>query len=358
MAVSSTSFRPKWKTGPTTVIRVPSALAEHILEFARHLDGGEKGLVAKDPSARYRTAAEISRSTPVNVASVPQRSPFRYPGGKTWLVPYIRSWLKSFRCTPRILLEPFAGGGIVSLTAVMEGLVDQALMVEKDPHVASVWKTITAGQAPWLADRIRSFQLTPHNVANTLQSNPESIRERAFVTILRNRVQRGGIMAPGAGLVKQGENGKGLHSRWYPETLARRLREIDQVRDRLLFFEGDGLEAIRELSDIEDAVFFVDPPYTMAARRLYQHWQIDHAALFAKLARVKGDVLITYDNTPEIAELANRHGFQSAPVAMKNTHHANMTELLIGKDLSWLTTQEDERGLRPQIAQATLALRP
>ncbi len=23
----------------------------------------------------------------VNVASVPQRSPFRYPGGKTWLVP-------------------------------------------------------------------------------------------------------------------------------------------------------------------------------------------------------------------------------------------------------------------------------
>jgi DNA adenine methylase len=26
----------------------------------------------------------------VNVASVPQRSPFRYPGGKTWLVPIVR----------------------------------------------------------------------------------------------------------------------------------------------------------------------------------------------------------------------------------------------------------------------------
>ena len=24
----------------------------------------------------------------VNVASVPQRSPFRYPGGKTWLIPF------------------------------------------------------------------------------------------------------------------------------------------------------------------------------------------------------------------------------------------------------------------------------
>jgi DNA adenine methylase len=29
----------------------------------------------------------------VNVASVPQRSPFRYPGGKTWLVPRVRRWL-------------------------------------------------------------------------------------------------------------------------------------------------------------------------------------------------------------------------------------------------------------------------
>lgn len=26
----------------------------------------------------------------INVATVPLRSPFRYPGGKTWLVPRIR----------------------------------------------------------------------------------------------------------------------------------------------------------------------------------------------------------------------------------------------------------------------------
>lgn len=33
----------------------------------------------------------------VNVATVPQRSPLRYPGGKTWLVPHVRAWLSGIR---------------------------------------------------------------------------------------------------------------------------------------------------------------------------------------------------------------------------------------------------------------------
>ena len=50
---------------------------------------------------------------------------------------------------------------------------------------------------------------------------------------------------------------------------------------------------------------------------------------------------MSYDNTVEIAGLAKKHGFQTQPIAMKSTHHAKMTELLIGRDLSWLsaTTQ-------------------
>ena len=51
-----------------------------------------------------------------NVASVPQRSPFRYPGGKTWLIPTVRQWLKQERRIPKELIEPFAGSAIVSLT--------------------------------------------------------------------------------------------------------------------------------------------------------------------------------------------------------------------------------------------------
>jgi DNA adenine methylase len=72
-----------------------------------------------------------------------------------------------------------------------------------------------------------------------------------------------------------------------------------------------------------------------AARRLYTNWQIDHRRLFATMRRCKGDFLMTYDNTPEIVTLAAKFGFEAKPVAMKNTHHAKMTELLIARDLRW-----------------------
>lgn len=236
-------------------------------------------------------------------------------------------------------------------------MAEHVVLVENDPNVAAVWQAVFGGQARWLADTIERFELTEQNVMGVLRNKVNSLRERAFATILRNRVQRGGIMASGAGLVKNGENGKGLSSRWYPKTLARRIREIAEMRSRFLFIEGDGLEIIRRYADVEEAVFFVDPPYTVAARRLYQHWQVDHRTLFELLSRVKGDVLLTYDHTQEILGLAEEFGFKGQAIAMKNTHHAKMSELLVGRDLGWLKQPANGRELRPRNLQATLAFR-
>lgn len=52
-----------------------------------------------------------SNQTVVNVSSVPQRSPFRYASGKTWLVPRIRQWLHDQGGSGKELIESFAGGG-------------------------------------------------------------------------------------------------------------------------------------------------------------------------------------------------------------------------------------------------------
>jgi len=44
---------------------------------------------------------------------------------------------------------------------------------------------------------------------------------------------------------------------------------------------------------------------------------------------------MTYDNAEELYELAQRHDLETLLIAMKNTHHAKMTELLIGRNLDW-----------------------
>src|SRR4030042_415722 len=95
-----------------------------------------------------------------NVASVPHRSPFRYPGGKTWLVPEVRRWLGSLARRPRVFCEPFCGGGTVGLSVLFEGLTDGVMLIELDEDVAAVWQTMLNGQADELIDRIGRFQIS------------------------------------------------------------------------------------------------------------------------------------------------------------------------------------------------------
>jgi DNA adenine methylase len=265
---------------------------------------------------------------PTNPSTVTHRSPFRYPGGKTWLVPYVRTWLERHP-RPTVFLEPFAGGASVGLSVLFDGLADQVVLVEKDEAVASVWAAVVTGWAPELAELVLSFEMTESNVRELLANPRGGVVHLAFQTIVRNRVQRGGIMAPGAGLMKSGENGNGLKSRWYAATLARRLRDLHDHRERLAAAWSDGIDEMRAWRDRVDVAYFIDPPYTVAGGRLYTHHRVDHAALFEAAAELRGPWMMTYDDTREIRDLASRHGMAVAEVPMKTTHHEVKKELVI-----------------------------
>jgi len=291
-------------------------------------------------TALFPELSEEQTIKPVNVASVPQRSPFRYPGGKTWFVPTFREWVRNKFPRPRVLVEPFAGGGIISLTALFENHVETVVMVELDEEIAAVWQSVVNDDAKWLAKRILDFDLTKENVIREISHTANSVKEKAFQTILKNRTFHGGILADGSGFLKYGENGKGIRSRWYPRTLARRFNDLALVAKRIDFRWADGQNVIREFASVLDAVFFIDPPYTAggkkAGRRLYRHCDLDHEALFYLCEMIRGDFLITYDNAKEVIIMARRHGFQMRLIPMTNTHHTKMEELVIGKDLSWM----------------------
>ncbi len=227
----------------------------------------------------------------------------------------------------------------VQSSVLFEDFADTLTLMERDENVSAVWQVILNGNAKRLVERIVSFEIEEGAVRRVLASEPSSLLDRAFATILRNRVQRGGIMAPGASLMKQGENGRGVVSRWYVETLSKRILAIAERRDRIRFIQGDGIQFIRNNAHRSNVAFFIDPPYTVAGRRLYLHSEIDHEELFEVMTQVKGDFLMTYDNVEPVRKMAAKFNCETQEVPMKNTHLAVGSELLIGHNLIWPRAQ-------------------
>ena len=259
-------------------------------------------------------------------------SPFRYAGGKSWFVPEVRSWLAGMGRVSTFV-EPFAGGAVVGLTVAVEGL-----LCEKDPDVGAVWSVVfSAGDDAFeaLCERIAGFVLTRESAIASLACKPDTVQERAFQTILRNRVNRGGILAAGASLLKAGENNKGIASRWYPQTLVRRLAALRQVRDVVEFVQGDAFDQVARFRDDATAAFFIDPPYTAggknAGSRLYNHSVIDHRRLFRECAAAAFPFLMTYDDSEDVVRLAERNGLALRRVPMRSTHHVTKEELVISR---------------------------
>ena len=186
--------------------------------------------------------------------------------------------------------------------------------------------------------QIDDFEPTRYNVEQLEHEAPQSVALRGFRTLVLNRTRRGGILAEGASLNRRGENGKGVASRWYPKTITKRIRAISEHRDKIEFRETDGMSMLEQIlteSSNRRITVFLDPPYTAggkrAGRRLYNHNCIDHSHLYSMLKDSGIDFLMTYDESSGIRDLVSRHGFHAVRVMMKNTHHDQVTELIISQ---------------------------
>ena len=96
------------------------------------------------------------KTKPTNVSQVKHLSPFRYPGGKTWLVPEVRRWLKASEQRPSVFVEPFAGGAIAGLSMAAEGLTDRVYLCELDDDV---WdESMAKGEVCQHCQNVRSLK--------------------------------------------------------------------------------------------------------------------------------------------------------------------------------------------------------
>lgn len=221
-------------------------------------------------------------------------SPFRYPGGKSWLVPHVLGWLANLP-RPKVFVEPFAGGASCGLAVLEAGAADHLLLVEKDRNVAAVWQAILSPDWEALCARIMAFNPTPENVQAAV--NDQNV---AFRTLVRNRFSFSGIMH-GSGYSKE--------HRWYPQTLVQRISILAAARKHITIYATDGLTVMRGLAHQPRHVFFIDPPYPTAGKRLYAEHTIDRPELYQATKAGGWPFMLTDEDCPENVALAQRHHF-------------------------------------------------
>src|SRR5207302_317176 len=124
--------------------------------------------------------------------------------------------------------------------------------------------------------------------------------------------------------------------------LASRIEEINKIRTKIKFIEGDGLawiENYKRRRGSGTVAFFIDAPYSTVGERLYTYSEIDHEKLFRVAARLPGKVLMTYHDAQEIRKLAKQFKFKVRSVEMLNRQNSEKTELLLSKNFEWLKKQ-------------------
>jgi DNA adenine methylase len=110
---------------------------------------------------------------------------------------------------------------------------------------------------------------------------------------------------------------------------------IGYVKNRIDFIKGDAFEVLEHNKQNDKIYFFIDPPCTIAGKRLYTHFEIDHERLFSLISQLRGKFMLTYDDTAEIRQLVNKHNLQYRTIPMKITHHLEKNEIIISDNFSW-----------------------
>ena len=266
--------------------------------------------------------SELKRPRPQGTSG---KSPFRYPGGKAYLLPEIGAAIQSSPAKIKYYAEPYAGGAGAAVELLALGLVDKVYLNDADRRIASAWDAILR-QSDRFISLIESTKLDIEtwNYYNRIVKNPnlaESSLELGFATFFMNRTNRSGIVL-GAGPIG-GYEQKGdwhLGARFYRDTMVQRVRWLAERQSQISIANMDGVKFIRSFParKARKTFFFIDPPYVGAGSRLYLNTMNEekHAELAKAMERKKSvsSWLMTYDDCPLVRYLYTNFSIERSQI--------------------------------------------
>lgn len=238
-------------------------------------------------------------------------SPLRYPGGKNKLSAFIAKICIDNDVNGHYV-EPYSGGASVALFLLLEGFVEKITINDKDRSIYAFWHSVL-NKTNQLCELIENVELTIEEwrKQKAVQANKEKadLLELGFSTFYLNRTNRSGIINAGVmGGTKQDGNYL-MDCRFNKTDLINRIRKIAQAKKNIRLYKKDAVKLIDKIqneSEVDNVVFYFDPPYYLKASTLYMnHYQDNnHKKVSDKIKEIQNiKWIVSYDNVPEIREL-------------------------------------------------------
>lgn len=288
-------------------------------------------------------------------------SPLRYPGGKSCLYELTSMILRLNRLERGHYAEPYAGGGGLALTLLFEGHAREIHINDLDRSIWALWNSVL-NETDGLIEKIQTTPVTIdewHNQRDIyLEQSSHDDLNVGFSTFYLNRTNRSGIIK-GAGVIgglSQTGNYK-IDCRFNREDLSRRIRRIAKYKSRIHLSQLDALDFMNEMdAQLPDrSLLCIDPPYFNKGSSLYTSYYKpeDHKQVSDAVLQLSRPWILTYDNTPEIAELyKSRRQFGFDVNYSVQTKRVGTELLVASKGLKLPAEVRDRQLHRPQYRTA------
>jgi DNA adenine methylase len=266
-------------------------------------------------------------------------SPLRYPGGKQKLANYLARVCEINRINGHYV-EPYAGGAAIALHLLIEGVISEITINDKDRSIYAFWYSVL-NYTDELCNLISKTHINVHNWRKQKKIQKRkgyaSLLELGFSTFFLNRTNRSGIIDAGPiGGVKQDGEYK-INCRYNKIRLVACIRKIAEYKDKIHVRNLDALELIKEIEidqTNKDKMFYFDPPYYLKGESLYLNSYLnkDHKDVARAIKSIRNAYwIVTYDNTLPIRELYK--SYRSKKYTLR--HIANIPK--VGKEIMFLS---------------------
>lgn len=239
-------------------------------------------------------------------------SPLRYPGGKSSLAPFLTEVVKLNGVEGGTYIEPFGGGAGAALALLLKGVVQQIVINDYDPLLASFWKSLLRETQRFL-EMVATVPLDieewHRQKAVLANQKTASCFDLGFAAFYLNRCNRSGILKAGPIGGKLQNGSYTLDARFNRESLIEKIQNIEKHKDKIIVYEKDAIELLKFVVPTISGpkIIYLDPPYYVKGQQLYMNAydHEDHENLAWLLSSACKDELwvLTYDDAPEIRDL-------------------------------------------------------